>query len=238
MFVRYGIRALFLVVISFFMVTSSLAQGLKKAPPSKVETSEEVFRWSFEDVSIGSLPTGWKIEATGRGSPLATWQVIKDSTAPSGKQVLALVRVNHHSGGTFNLCWTDKVSFLDGSIEVAFKAVSGKIDEGGGIMWRVRDRNNYYVARFNPLEDNFRIYTVKGGRRRMIGTARASLPAGTWHTMKIVVTGERYACFLDGKKYLEGRDAHFKKAGGVGLWTKADAVTSFDDFKVALGDKK
>ncbi|MBW1658976.1 MAG: hypothetical protein JRJ48_00575, partial [Deltaproteobacteria bacterium] len=99
---RYGIRALFLVVISFFMVTSSLAQGLKKALPSKVETSEEVFRWSFEDIPIGHLPTGWKIEATGRGSPLATWQVIKDSTAPSGKQVLALARVNHHSGGTFN----------------------------------------------------------------------------------------------------------------------------------------
>ncbi len=238
MLVRYGIRAVFLVVISFFMVAFSLAQGLKKAPPSKMEGPERVFRWDFEDVSIGSIPPGWKVEATGRGRPLAAWKVVKDTTSPSGEKVLALVQVNHHSGGTFNLCWTDKVSFLDGTIAVAFKAVSGKIDEGGGIMWRVRDRNNYYVVRFNPLEDNFRIYYVKNGRRRMIGTARVSLPAGTWHTMRVVATGDRYACFLDGRKYLEGRDGHFKEAGGVGLWTKADAMTSFDDFKVVLRDGK
>ncbi len=190
--------------------------------------------WTFENVPVGQIPAGWKVEATGGYGPLATWEVIKDKTAPSGEKVLALTRVNHNSWGRFNLCWTDRVSFLDGTITVAFKAVSGRIDEGGGIMWRVQDKNNYYVARFNPLEDNFRIYYVKNGGRHMIASARVKLPAGRWHTMKIVAKGNHYTCFLNGHKYLEVNDSHFTKPGGVGLWTKADAATWFDDFKVQL----
>jgi len=229
----------FLVLI-FFLITRNLciAKTSIKVVIPQTDRHQGVTIWNFEDVAVGKLPTGWKVEATGRGKPLATWQVVEDSTAPSGGKVLALVRVNHHSGGTFNLFWTSGVPFLNGSLKVAFKANTGKIDEGGGIMWRVQDRNNYYVARFNPLEDNFRIYYVKNGGRRMIGTARVSLPAGTWHTMKIVVKGNHYACFLDGKKYLDGKDSHFKMTGGVGLWTKADAATSFDDFTVVTGKSR
>ncbi len=186
----------------------------------------------FENIPIGSLPEGWKVEATRKYGPLATWQVVKDNTAPSGEKVLALTKINHGSGSTFNLCWTNDVSFQDGTIEVMLKPVSGRIDQGGGIMWRVKDRNNYYVARFNPLEDNFRVYYVANGHRMMMNSARVSLPAGKWHSMKIVQKGDRYQCYLNGKKYLEGTDDHFQKAGGVGLWTKADAVTSFDNFKV------
>ena len=190
--------------------------------------------WDFEKVPLGRLPRGWKVEATRPRGPLATWEVVEDKTAPSGQKVMALVKINHHSGGTFNLCWTDRISFLNGTITVAFKAREGRIDEGGGIMWRVRDKDNYYVARFNPLEDNFRLYYVKGGNRRMIATARATLPAGKWHTMTIVVKGDRYTCYLNGRKYLDARDTRFTTPGGVGLWTKADAATSFDDFKVRL----
>ncbi len=191
-----------------------------------------VYFLDFEDVSVGGLPAGWKIEATGRQSPLATWQVQEDKSAPSGTKVLALSKTNHNSGGTFNLCWTDGISFKDGEIEVSFKAVKGRIDQGGGIIWRVQNRNNYYVARFNPLEDNFRIYYVRDGIRRMIESARVSLQPGKWHTMKITQQGSDYECYLDGHKLLEGNDSHFKQPGGVGLWTKADAVTSFDNFKV------
>ncbi len=163
--------------------------------------------------------------------PLSTWEVVQDKTAPSGQKVLALTKVNHNSASTFNLCWTDHVSFVDGTIKVMFRPVSGRIDEGGGIMWRVRDRNNYYVARFNPLEDNFRVYCVANGHRMMMNSARVALKAG-WHSMTIVQKGDRYECYLDGKKYLEGTDERFQKGGGVGLWTKSDAVTSFDNFTV------
>ncbi len=188
----------------------------------------------FENVPLGTIPDGWKIEATRQRGPLATWEVIEDDKAPSGQKVLALTRVNHDSGSTFNLCWTNKVEFLNGEISVRFKPVTGRIDQGGGIMWRVQDRNNYYVARFNPLEDNFRIYFVANGHRMMINSARVRLSSDRYHTMKIVQHDDTYECYLDGKRYLHGTDERFKSKGGVGLWTKADAATRFDDFKVEL----
>ncbi len=190
--------------------------------------------WDFEDVPTGSIPEGWKVEATRQKGPLPTWKVIIDSTAPSGIKVLAMAKPNHRSIGTFNLCWTDSVQMENGTLEVKFKAVKGRIDRGGGIMWRVKDRNNYYVARYNPLEDNFRIYYVKNGKRVMIASAKVSLPSGKWHTMKIIQNGDRFEGYLNGRKLLSGRDRHIKGAGGVGLWTKADAVTRFDDFSVKV----
>ena len=99
-------------------------------------------------------------------------------------------------------------------------------------MWRVRDNKNYYVARFNPLEDNFRLYTVHNGARRMLANARVKLPAGRWITMKIIQQGTRFEAYLNGRKLLTGTSDLFTKPGGVGVWTKADAVTSFDNFSV------
>jgi hypothetical protein len=139
---------------------------------------------------------------------------------------------NHTSGEVFNICWTDTVSFFDGEIKVRFKAVKGEEDQGGGVIWRVQDEENYYIARFNPLEDNLRLYTVHKGIRRMLANARVRLPAGQWVAMKIVQKGSRFEVYLNGKKLLDGTNDLFKKTGGVGLWTKADSVTSFDDFLV------
>ncbi len=188
--------------------------------------------WNFDDVRVGLVPPGWKVEATNLRGDLPTWEVIEDTTAPSGEHVLAMVRPNHSFGGTFNLCWTDSVSFLDGEIEVAFKAVRGEEDQGGGVMWRVQDQDNYYIARFNPLEDNFRIYYVHDGARKTLESARVSLKVDQWHTLKIHQKGNDFEGYLDGEKLLEGSCKRFQDAGGVGLWTKADAVTSFDDFRV------
>ncbi len=188
--------------------------------------------WDFQDVPVGGLPAGWQVAGTNQQGPLATWQVVSDPTAPGGDHVLALTSINHHSGGTFNLCWTDSIAFGDGEITVAFKARTGREDQGGGIIWRVQDRDNYYIARFNPLEDNFRLYRVHRGVRRTLASARIALPAGKWHTMRITQHGPRFAGSLDGKKLREGTDDTFTQPGGVGLWTKADAVTSFDAFTV------
>ncbi len=188
--------------------------------------------WNFDDVPVGKLPDGWKVEATNRKGPLATWKVIKDESAPSGDHVLAMTSPNHSFGGTFNICWTDDVSFLDGKIQVRFKAVKGEEDQGGGVIWRVQDKDNYYIARFNPLENNFRIYYVRDGARKTLASTRITLPAGEWHTLRIEQHGNKFKGYLNGKKLLKGTDNLFTKPGGVGLWTKADAVTSFDDFLV------
>jgi len=190
--------------------------------------------WTFEDTAVGKLPAGWKVEATNQRGPLATWQVVADTTAPSGKQALALTKITRAFGGTFNLCWTDSVSFLDGEITVHFKAIKGEEDQGGGVVWRVRDKDNYYISRANPLENNFRIYYVKEGARRTLASARIKLTHGVWYELKIAHHSNHIEGFLNGEKMLTTSDSTFSRAGGVGLWTKADAETEFDDFALTL----
>ncbi len=219
------------VLLATLGCNRSRSQTAADHPAPEADKSSGV-SWSFDDVPVGELPAGWRIEATNRKGPLATWQVVEDAGAPSGDRVLALTATNHSSGGTFNLCWTDSISFLDGEIQVRFKAVTGNEDQGGGVIWRAQDKQNYYIARFNPLENNFRLYYVRDGARKTLADARITLQAGRWHTLKIVQHGDRFAGYLDGKKVLEGKDSLFVKPGGVGLWTKADAVTSFDNFSV------
>lgn len=192
--------------------------------------------FTFENEATGEIPVNWKIEATNQKGPLASWEIVEDKTAPSGKKVLALTHPNHTFGGTFNLCWTDQIQFLNGEIIVKFKANSGVEDQGGGVIWRAKDINNYYISRYNPLENNFRIYYVKEGARRMLASARIKLPAHQWHELKIVHKGVIISGYLNGKKLLEVQDNTFSEPGGVGLWTKADAATSFDDFEIILGN--
>ena len=122
----------------------------------------------------------------------------------------------------------------DVEVTVEFKAMAGKKDQGGGIIWRYQDANNYYLARMNPLEDNYRFYKVVAGKRtQLAGEEDIKVPAKEWHTLKIKMAGEKVECYLDGKKEIEATDATFTKAGQVGLWTKADAQTYFDGFQVS-----
>jgi len=191
------------------------------------------YSWDFNDEPTGKLPFGWVIDATHPKKPLAVWEVLKSS---SENKILALSKTVAYYGNTYNLCYTRPVPFLNGEIAVRFKAISGQIDQGGGIMWRVQDRDNYYVARFNPLEDNFRFYAVKEGVRREIASANIALDKG-WHTMKIIQQNSHFEGYLDGKKVLEANNGDCTQSGGAGLWTKADAATVFDDFKITVSDK-
>ena len=135
-------------------------------------------------------------------------------------------------GLSYNFSYSKNISFLNGKISVEFKAISGEEDQGGGIMYRVVDDNNYYVVRFNPLEDNLRVYYVKNSRRVLLKSADKRLDTKEWHTIKLIQNQNRYTIFLDGEKLLEGSDNTFTKAGGIGVWSKADALTSFKNLKV------
>ena len=187
--------------------------------------------WSFEGVATGALPEGWRIEATRGTGEGAMWSVQPSADAPSGGKVLSLTDPRDASGSTFNLAWTDRMTFLDGTIQVEVKAGTGQEDQGGGPIWRVRDKDNYYVARWNPLEDNFRVYYVENGRRAMMAGARVFLPADEWHTITIRQEGSRIEASIDGGEPLVVNDDRFPGPGGVGVWTKADAATSFDGLR-------
>ena len=180
---------------------------------------------------VGKLPAGWTAAQTGKGK--SVWKVVADDTAPS-KSGFVLAQTSDDPDALFNLCVADDGSYKDVELGVAFKAVAGKKDQGGGLVWRYQDADNYYIARMNPLEDNFRVYKVVGGKRsKAFENADVKVPAGEWHTLKVKMAGDHIECFLDGKKYLDVKDDAIPKAGKVGLWTKADAQTYFDDFKVS-----
>jgi hypothetical protein len=112
------------------------------------------------------------------------------------------------------------------------RADSGKVDQGGGLIWRAKDKDNYYICRANPLEDNLRLYYVKDGKRKQIGNADLKIPSGQWHKLEIRHEGSRIVCALNGKSLLEIEDDTFPGEGGAGFWTKADAATSFDKLEI------
>lgn len=176
--------------------------------------------------------TGWRADSTGGVGPDATWTAHADAKAPSPPNVLSMTAQNHTAEDRFNLYWTPANPIADGRIEVMVRADGGEIDQGGGPMWRVQDANNYYLCRFNPLESNFRVYVVKDRMRRQLATTLVALRPGDWHRVEATFVGDRITCSINGQKLLEATDATILAPGGHGLWTKADALTSFDDLVV------
>jgi hypothetical protein len=178
---------------------------------------------NFDTSAVGKPPAGWTATMTGTGA--AKWTVERDDTAPSKPNVL-----KQAGQATFPLCLKDDTSLQDGFVEVKLKPVSGREDEAGGVVWRARDSNNYYVARVNALEDNITAYHTVNGRRTERKRASMKVAANEWHTLRVEFQGAHFIVYGDGKKAIEWDDTTFSAAGRVGLWTKADSVTLFDDF--------
>ncbi|MEO7729063.1 MAG: family 16 glycoside hydrolase, partial [Burkholderiales bacterium] len=118
----------------------------------------------------------------------------------------------------------------DGYVEVKFKSLAGREDQAGGLIWRFKNGDNYYVARANALENNVSLYYTEGGSRKTIKYVDAPVPRNTWHTLRVEFAGSAIKVMLNGKTYIETKDTHIAGAGAVGAWTKADSVTAFDDF--------
>jgi hypothetical protein len=178
--------------------------------------------WNFDSEKAGSISGGFMNE-------IGDWKIVADGSAPSKPNVLAQLAKNERP--VFNVALADETSYTDVNITVKLKSIDGKIDQGGGVVWRARDAKNYYIARYNPLENNYRVYKLEDGRRIQLGTADVKRSEG-WHTLRVAMTGEQIECYYDGKKYIKVKDSTFKEAGKIGLWTKADAQTYFDDLTV------
>src|SRR6266852_610763 len=178
---------------------------------------------NFDSLKTGAAPPGWTATQTGSGS--AKWAIEKDESAPSKPNVL-----KQSGQATFPVCIKDDTSLKDGFVEVKFKPISGKEDQAGGVIWRTKDSNNYYIARANALEDNVTIYHTVNGRRTEKKRTNMKVASNQWHTLRVDFQGRRFKVTFDGKNALEWDDDTFKDAGKVGIWTKADSVTLFDDF--------
>lgn len=178
---------------------------------------------NFDNAKVGEIPTGWTATKTGKGEP--KWAVVADNSAPSKPNVL-----KQSGEADYPVALENDESLKDGFVEVKFKPVSGKEDQAGGVVWRAMDSDNYYIARANALEGNVRIYHfVKGKRTQFKGTSE-EVASGQWHTLRVEFAGNKFTVFFDGKNLFEAEDDTFKDAGKVGVWTKADSVTLFDDF--------
>jgi len=175
----------------------------------------------------GQLPAGFETARTGQGAP-AAWSVLEDTSVPSGK-VLAQISTDQ-TDNRFPLAIYQSIIARDVEVSVRFKAVSGRIDRAGGIAVRLSDADNYYVARANALENNVTIYHTISGRRTEKKRANMKVPTNQWHTLRVEFQGSHFTVSLNGQKALDWDDETFKDAGKVGVWTKADSVTLFDDF--------
>jgi hypothetical protein len=194
----------------------------------------------FEEAVPGKLPAGWSVAMTHAGAP-PRWEIVRDQSAPNPRNVLAQLSQDR-TAGRFPLAVWDRALLLDGELSVAFKAVTGSIDQAAGIVWRYRDPNNYYIVRANALESNVVLYKVKNGIRTSIAPkglpsrsygVKHQIPSGRWNILKVAFNGATFTVFLNGERLFEAEDTTFQRPGKIGLWTKADSVTYFDEFTIS-----
>jgi len=183
--------------------------------------------FSFEESAEGDLPKDWV-------APTGKWTIVTDENNKVLKQSAS------NSGSTFNICVNGKLIYQDLQLEVKLKAASGKEDQGGGLVWRYTDKNNYYIVRSNPLEKNVVLYKVENGKRKdlpLVGKGRtygmdAPMETAKWHTLKVIIQKNMFTVLFDGKELFQVKDDTFKEGGLVGVWTKADAQTYFDELMI------
>jgi hypothetical protein len=177
---------------------------------------------NFDAVAPGALPADWICGVTGKGSPV--WKVEADASAPSQPNVL-----KQSGSGTFPWCVKQSAQITDGFVEVKFKPLAGREDQAGGLVWRFKDANTYYIARANALENNVSLYHTQNGRRITIKYVNAPVAANQWHALRVEFAGKAIKVMLDGKPYIAVENDQIAGAGSVGVWTKADSVTAFDN---------
>jgi hypothetical protein len=212
--------------------TSLLIVCALTAGCSGLQTREENFEpqtIGFDSAEVGKLPPDFSTALTGGGGPIS-WVVREDTAAPNGKRVL----VQESSDDTsyrFPMCIFEKTIARDVAVEVNYKAISGKVDQAGGIVLRYTPEN-YYVARANVLEDNIDLFKTVRGKRSKVEEVMVKVAPGQWHTLRFEAKGKHLKVVFDGKVVIQTDDETFTNPGKIGLWTKADSVSAFTNLKI------
>ena len=190
----------------------------------------------FEQYEVGKLPADFEMGLTGGGGAVE-WVIHEDPDAPAGRKVLEQTSKDD-TDNRFPLCVYKSLEAKDVEVSVKFKPVAGKVDQAGGLVVRYRDKDNYYITRANALEDNVRLYKVIAGDRKQFASVNHKVASGQWHTLKLRAQGNHFVVSFDGEKLFEADDDTFKDSGKVGLWTKADSVSEFDDLRIESLDRR
>jgi hypothetical protein len=214
------------ILLLGFALSPSGALAQATDPAGSVEV-----RANFEDRPAGDgRPPSFETGLTGKGGPVR-WERLRDEDAPNGPTVLAETSGDATSD-RFPLAILENFEARDVAVSVRFKPVAGEVDQAAGLVVRLRDEDNYYIARANALEDNVRLYKVVDGKRRQFAGVDVEVPAGKWQELGLKAEGERLTVSLDGEELFGATDRTFAEAGKVGLWTKADSITYFDELIV------
>jgi hypothetical protein len=186
---------------------------------------------NFDTAPLGKMPPGWTAAMTNRGAS-PNWQILKDGSAPTQPYVLAQVS-SDPTGNRFPLAIFDGLSTRDSDLSVRIKPVSGRADQAGGLVFRYRDKDNYYLARANALDQSVALFKVQDGQRLSLNpSVHHDIPLNAWSILKVSVRGNHFQVYVNHRRILEAFDDTFVNAGKVGLWTIGDSVTYFDDFRV------
>ncbi len=218
----WSIRLLAVLVLTYWE-TSGL-------PPSAAAPDEQPRLWTFDADAPGTLPNDFVVGTLFDGRPAGEWKVISTSHAPSPPHVLGQL-TGKGAEHAYKVVLINGTTSFDADIEVSLLPVDGKADMGGGLIWRAADDRNYYLVRANPLEQNIRIYRVVKGVRQMIKNFDQIIDVRRWHTLHVIMRGCVVQIFFDQAQVLALCDETFKE-GRIGLWTKSDAVTYFDNLRL------
>jgi hypothetical protein len=236
----FGVFALLLLI--FVACSKSGANGVEgrsnpaenkvmAETPAPTQPAGTEFLYNFDNDVAGKLPAKFHDALTGQGAK-GEWVVKADPSAPSPPNVLAQTSTDR-TDYRFALAIADDGSFQNLEMSVKFKAVAGEADRAAGMVFRLKDANNYYIVRANALESNYQLYRVVNGRRIQFSGANVKVASSEWHELRVECAGNHIICYYDGEKKIDATDETFKEAGKIGLWTKADSVTYFDDLRVS-----
>lgn len=186
---------------------------------------------NFDTAPLGKMPPGWTASMTNRGAA-PQWQILKDGSAPTQPYVLAQIS-SDPTRNRFPLAIFDALTLRDSDVSVRIKPVAGRADQAGGVVFRYRDKNNYYLARANALDQSVALFKVQDGQRLPLSAGvHHDIPLNAWSILKVSVRGNRFQVYVNHRRILQAFDDTFSSSGKVGLWTIGDSVTYFDDFRV------
>lgn len=186
---------------------------------------------AFGNDAVGGLPANFETGLTGNGDE-GRWEIVEDPSAEGGRALAQLSPDD--TNNRYPLAIYTPVSAANVNVQARFKAISGEVDQAGGVVLRLADENNYYIARANALEGNVRFYRVEDGDRDQLESARVEVTLGEWHTLGLRGEGDRFTVTYDGDELFVVEDDTFSGPGKVGFWTKADSITHFDQLQIEV----